>query len=228
MLSLLRRRPAFRRLWIAASASLIGDWLSFVAISLLAMDRGGGALSLALVFAVHALPHALFTPISGVVADRLDRRTVLIVVPLVQAALTVAMALAAGSGMVWLVQMLVLVRSAGTAFMVPAEAAALRHTVEPGELVPANAILSGTWSITYIAGMVLGGAIASLGAVPAILIDAWRAERQANPGESARCSPRSREICGRRSCMRRRALPCSGASLPRRQSRLRVVSAGLS
>jgi MFS family permease len=172
MVSLLRRRPAFRRLWFASTASLVGDWLGFVAISLLAIDRGGGAFSLALVFAVHSLPRALLTPVAGVVADRFDRRRLLITVPLLQAVLTAAMALAAARGLLPLVQVLVLVRSAGTAFMMPAETAALRHTVEPEELLPANAILSGTWSVTYVAGMALGGAIAVLGPVPAILIDA--------------------------------------------------------
>jgi MFS family permease len=172
MLALLRRRPAFRRLWLASTVSLLGDWLGFVAVSLLALDKGGGALALALVFAVHSLPNALFMPLAGVVADRLDRRRLLIAVPLVQAALTVAMALAAASGALWAVQGLVLVRSAASAFMMPAEMAALRHTVEPDELVPANALLSATWSVAYVVGMALGGALAVLGPVPAILIDA--------------------------------------------------------
>jgi len=172
MLSLLRCRPAFRRLWLAGTVSLVGDWLGFVAVSLLALDKGGGAFALALVFAVHSLPHALFTPLAGVMADRLDRRRLLIVVPLVQAVLTVAMALAAGQGALGLVQVLVLVRSAGTAFMVPAEMAALRYTVEPEELMRANAILSGTWSVTFVVGMALGGALAVLGPVPALLVDA--------------------------------------------------------
>jgi predicted MFS family arabinose efflux permease len=71
-----------------------------------------------------------------------------------------------------MVQALVLVRSAAAAFMMPAEIAALRHTVEPDELVPANALLSATWSVSFVVGMALGGAIAVLGPVPAILIDA--------------------------------------------------------
>src|SRR5262245_15231430 len=74
MLSLLLRRPAFRRLWAAGTVSLVGVWLSFVAISRLALDAGGGALALATVFAVHLVPRAWFMPLAGVVADRFDRR----------------------------------------------------------------------------------------------------------------------------------------------------------
>jgi MFS family permease len=172
MLGLLRRRPRFRRLWVATSLSLVGDWLSFVAVSMLALDRGGGALSLAIVLAVHALPHALLTPLAGVVADRFDRRRVLVLAPLFQAALTLLMAYFAARGQVVPVQALLLARSAATAFVVPAETAALRHTVETEELGAANALVSGTWSLTFVLGMALGGAIAVLGPAPAILLDA--------------------------------------------------------
>ncbi|MDI1435023.1 MFS transporter [Polyangium sorediatum] len=171
MFDLLRRRPAFRRLWAAGTISLVGDWLAFVAVSRLALDHGGGAFALVGVFAAHSLPHACLSPIAGFVADRFDRRRLLVGIPLLQAAFTLAMVLAAARGELAALQALVLVRSAFTAFMVPAETAALRHTVEPPELLRANAIVSGTWSITFVAGMALGGLLAALGPVPAILVD---------------------------------------------------------
>lgn len=173
MLDLLRRRPAFRRLWAAGTISLVGDWLAFVAVSRLALDHGGGAVALVGVFAAHSLPHACLSPIAGFVADRFDRRRLLVGIPLVQAAFTLGMTLAAAWGALATLQALLLVRSAFTAFMVPAETAALRHTVEPPELLRANAIVSGTWSVTFVAGMALGGLLAALGPVPAILADAF-------------------------------------------------------
>lgn len=172
MLRLLITRPRFRRLWSAGTLSLIGDWLSFVAVSLLALDRGGGALALATMLAVHALPQALLMPVAGVLADRLDRRTILVAAPLVQAALTGLMAVAAARGALVTVQALLLVRSAAGAFVLPAETAALRYTVERDELIAANALVSSTWSLAYIVGMALGGAIAVLGPAPAIALDA--------------------------------------------------------
>src|SRR5205823_2450338 len=50
----IRRNAAFRRLWAAGAVSLVGDWLSFVAVAILALSSGGGAFALALVFAAHA------------------------------------------------------------------------------------------------------------------------------------------------------------------------------
>lgn len=172
MLRLLRDRPLFRRLWLAGTLSLVGDWLSFVAVSLLAIDRGGGALSLAVVLAMHALPQALVTPLAGVVVDHFDRRKLLLMAPVVQGSITVVMALFAARGELFAVQGLLFVRGAFTAFVMPAETAALRHTVESDEITRANALVSGTWSVTYVAGMALGGVIAVLGPTPAILLDA--------------------------------------------------------
>jgi MFS family permease len=172
MFELLLRRPSFRALWAAGSISLIGDWLGFVAISRLALDQNGGPITLALVFAAHILPHTWAMPITGVIADRVDRRQLLVIVPILQAILTVAMAMVASRGALVPLQALVIVRATFAACMPPAEAAALRHTVEPSDLVRANALLSSTWSVAYVAGMALGGAIAVLGPTMALLLDA--------------------------------------------------------
>lgn len=172
MFELLSRRPFFRILWAAGAISLIGDWLGFVAISRLTLDQGGGPMTLALVFAAHTLPHTWAMPIAGVIADRFDRRTLLLTVPIIQAMLTVAMAMVAMRGALIPLQALVIVRATIGACMPPAEAAALRHTVEPSELVRANALLGGTWSVAYVAGMALGGTLAVLGPTVALLLDA--------------------------------------------------------
>ena len=46
MLSLLRR-PQLRRLWLGEAISLLGDWLSYVALSVVALEQGQGAMALA-------------------------------------------------------------------------------------------------------------------------------------------------------------------------------------
>lgn len=170
--SLLRRRPHFRRLWIAQIISLLGDWLSFVAVSLLALKQGDGIVALALVLVAHTLPRALLAPVAGALADRLDRRRMMIGANLAQGAITLGMAAAAAGGSVWLVQALVFVRAGVSAFLEPVESAVIRRVVNEDELLPANAIHSVTWSVMFAVGMALGGVIAVLGPAPALLIDA--------------------------------------------------------
>lgn len=172
MFELLLRRPRFLRLWAAGSISLLGDWLGFVAISRLILDKGGGPLALSLVYAAHVLPHTWAMPIAGVIADRFDRKRLLMLVPILQGSLTIAMAGAAAYGSIGLLQALVVVRATFSTALPPAETAALRHTVEPDELVKANALLGGTWSVAYVIGMAIGGAIAVFGPSVALLLDA--------------------------------------------------------
>lgn len=171
-MSLLRQYPAFRRLWLAGAISQVGDWLSFVAVSVLALSAGGGALGLALVFAAHALPAAVLAPFAGALVDRVDRRRVLVGAELVAAAVTAAMAVAAAAGWLAVVHALLMVRSAISVIVPTAEVAAVRRLVGPGALVRANAILAATWSVAYVAGMALGGAAALLGPALALALDA--------------------------------------------------------
>jgi MFS family permease len=170
--SLFRRSPGFRRLWAAGAVSLVGDWLSFVAVSALALGGGGGAIGLAIVLAGHALPGALLAPLAGALVDRFDRRRVLILADALAAAVTVAMALAAWAGAPLAVSVLLFVRSAITSIVPPGESAAIRRLVGEADLVRANAILAATWSVAFVAGMALGGAAAMLGPALAIAIDA--------------------------------------------------------
>jgi dTMP kinase len=73
----------FRRLWIALSLSSLGDWLSIVALTVLAPSlTTGGPLAkgsaVSGVWLATLLPALLFGPLAGAVADRLDRRMVMI------------------------------------------------------------------------------------------------------------------------------------------------------
>lgn len=171
-IDLLRRRPYFRRLWLGEVVSLLGDWMSLVAVSLLAMHKGGSVLSLGIVLVAHILPVALLAPIAGTLADRLDRRRQLVGAAVIQSALTLAIAAAAAAGNVVLVQVLIFVRASIGAFFAPAQSAAIRRVVEPDELLVANTLMSSTWSVMFAVGMAVGGAIAALGPTLALLIDA--------------------------------------------------------
>ena len=196
VLALLLRRRLFARLWLASAVSLCGDWLSFVAVSRLALERGGGALALAGVLAAHMLPGALTSPLAGILADRFDRRRLLVAAALIQGALTLLMAMAAAHGALAAVQALLLLRGIAASLVPPTEAAALRNVVEDDELLPANALSAATWSVSYVGGMALGGALALLGPTTAILLDAvtfafsasliWTVPRLPPPSQASR------------------------------------------
>lgn len=170
-LHLLRTNAALRRLWLAAAVSLVGDWLGFVAISVLTIESESGPFALAGVLAAHQLPAALLAPLGGTIVDRVDRRKLLVLANVVQATLTGGAALAALGGLVFVVQALVFVRSAVVAFVLPAEQAAIRRVVPAADLAPANALLAATWSTAFVLGMAGGGFLALLGPPMAIALD---------------------------------------------------------
>ena len=69
----------FRLLWLAGGADNSGRWMEVVVMALLMLDIGGSALQVALLFAFRWTPMLLFSLVSGMVADRANRRLVMIV-----------------------------------------------------------------------------------------------------------------------------------------------------
>jgi dTMP kinase len=79
----------FRRLWIALSLSSLGDWLSLLALSALAVKLGGpsgSAYAVSGVWLTSLLPALIFGPLAGAVADKFDRRMNMIIGDFIRAA----------------------------------------------------------------------------------------------------------------------------------------------
>ncbi len=94
-------RP-FRRLWAVTAVASFGDWLSLLALTALATQLTSGyqAQSFALggVVATKLLPALLMAPLGGVLADKFDRRTVMVTCDLLKAGLFLSIPLA---GSLW-------------------------------------------------------------------------------------------------------------------------------
>lgn len=73
------KRPNYRRFFIGQSISLIGTWMQSVAQSWLVLELTHSATMIGLVVAVQTLPVLVLSPYGGVIADRLDKRRVLLV-----------------------------------------------------------------------------------------------------------------------------------------------------
>src|SRR4029079_4993598 len=98
----------FRVLWMGACTSSIGTWMQEVAQNWLVLELTNSAKYLALDAFLGELPILLFTLIGGVVADRCDRRKLLLVSQVVQmsSAFTLAALVFAGRVHIWHVLML--------------------------------------------------------------------------------------------------------------------------
>jgi dTMP kinase len=143
-------RP-FRRLWLALSLSSLGDWLSIVALTVLASSLAHGnedkGWAVSAVWLATLLPALLFGPLAGAVADRLDRRMVMIVGDVVRGLLFLSIPLFP-KGQALLIWIIVAKFLAGIAsqFWNPATAASIPNLVPKDKLERANQLsLLTTW-----------------------------------------------------------------------------------
>jgi predicted MFS family arabinose efflux permease len=173
-LRVLRHRD-FRYLWLAQSASMIGDCIVIVALALFVIDLTGSATDLGLVLAAASLPLVAFLLIGGVWADRLPRHRVMVVTDLVRFALHALLAALIFTGTVAIWQLIVIEALFGgaEAFFRPAANGLLPQTVPEQEIQQANGLSTLSNNIGEFAGPALATALVlGLGAGWAFALDA--------------------------------------------------------
>ncbi|HSG43816.1 MAG TPA: MFS transporter [Anaerolineales bacterium] len=172
-LDLLRRNQNFRYLWWGNVVSLLGDWFNLLASAALVTELTSSGVAISYLFLVRFLPQFLFSPLAGVIADRYDRKTIMVVSDLLRAATVLGFLLIRSADQLWLFYLLTAIQFMLSAMFVPARAAALANVVEQKDLVTANALDSFTWSTMLALGSFLGGVIAALfGNQTAFVMDA--------------------------------------------------------
>ncbi len=167
-----------RDIWVLLSGqfvSVVGDGVAAIAVLWWVLQTTGSAAAMGAVAAVAAATTVAMSPFSGVFADRLDRRRLMIGVDLARAAIYGGMALLAATGSLPLWAVFVLLttaRAAGSLFS-PALAASLPRMVAEDGLERANGLLGMSQNGGQILGAAVGGVlVAALGVGPALAADA--------------------------------------------------------
>jgi predicted MFS family arabinose efflux permease len=153
-------------MWMGACTSSIGTWMQIVAQGWLIYTLTGSKFLLALDQVLGGLPIFLFSLIGGVLADRLDRRHVLLGSQYVQmACASILTALVATNSVhVWHILTLSCIAGFAQAFGGPAYAALIPTLVEKDDMPNAIALNSIQFNVAVTVGPALGGlALASLG-----------------------------------------------------------------
>lgn len=169
---LLKDNSSVRRLWLAQVISELGDWLSFVALMQLITKYSGKAQAGGLLVIIEMLPMIVLSPVTGVVADRFDRRKILIATDVIRFFIPLGFLLVDRPERLWLVYVLSGLQFSVTAFFEPARAAVLPSLANEREIVSANALTSVTWSMMLAVGGAMGGVLVALiGSSSAFLLD---------------------------------------------------------
>src|SRR6188474_1025087 len=128
------RHPNYRIYWFGQIGSLVGAWMQSVALPWLVLELGGSPLQLGMVLALMFAPSMFLAPIGGVLADRVDKRRVLMTVnavAMLQATLLFGLA-ATGHVEIWHVYLLALLAGFVNAVEMPVRQAFA------AELVPSD------------------------------------------------------------------------------------------
>ncbi|MEI8022884.1 MAG: MFS transporter [Actinomycetota bacterium] len=153
----MRVNRELRLLFVAQNLSFIGDWFTFVALAGLVQDLTGSKFLVSLLLVAFSLPSFLASPIGGPVADKHDRRKVLIVVSILQA-LAACGFLFIGDSRVWIAFFAQSIIAALASFVRPALEAAIPNLArDPDELRQANALFGSSWGVMLAVGAGIGG-----------------------------------------------------------------------
>jgi MFS family permease len=175
LLAPLRHRD-FRLLWSGMTISLIGDGIFLVAMAWQAYELWNAPAALSLLGIGMTIPTIAFLLPAGVLSDRLDRRSLMLVADLGRALALAALAVLALTGLLtfWELVLLVALYGVGTAFFTPAFEAIVPDLVPAADLAAANSLDQFVRPITLrLAGPALGGAlVAAVGTGAAFTVDA--------------------------------------------------------
>ena len=158
-IELLRNNAAFRKLWLGQVVSQTGDWFNTIALYTIILNLTGSGRDIGLLLVARFLPSVVFGPLSGVVADRFSRRSIMIISDVLRAVVVLGFLLVRRADQLWIIYVLTVFQLGLSTFFEPAKTAAIPSVVSDRELVPANAISAVTWSVMLTLGAAIGGVI---------------------------------------------------------------------
>jgi len=153
------RHRNYRIYWFGQIGSLVGAWMQSVAQPWLVLELGGSPLQLGTVLALMFAPSMVLAPIGGVLADRVDKRRVLMIVngvAMLQAGLLFGLA-ATGLVEIWHVYLLALLAGFVNAVEMPVRQAFAAELVPTDDLTNAIALNSTSFNLSRVIGPAIAG-----------------------------------------------------------------------
>lgn len=167
------RNRVFGRLWLSQLQSNLGTWLMIVAVPVYVFRLTGSATGIGLALLAETVPALFVAPFAGLLADRWNRRLIMVWSDVLRAASAAGLLLATSQSRVWLLYLAILAENTFAQFFDPAYGAIIPAITGRGdELDAANAWSAVSGGVIRLAGGPLGGLLyAGLGFRPLVLID---------------------------------------------------------
>jgi MFS family permease len=162
--------PGFRRLWIAGFVSEIGDWVLQVAMPVYVYQLTGSVSATATTFVVALLPSLALSPVAGVLADRWDRRRLMLLISVLQALALLPLLAVRGAEDLVLVNVVTACQAGLAALFEPARGALLPSLVDREDLPAANGLIGVGVNLARLLGASLGGVLLGYAGLPGVLL----------------------------------------------------------
>jgi MFS family permease len=165
----------FRVVWTGQAISMTGTWMQMIAQGLLVLTLWNSALALGLLTFANALPSIVVMLFGGVLADRADKRRILLATQMVMGALALAVGLLVVADAIQYWMLIAATIGLGVAFGydMPAYQAFLPELVPPEKIGQVVALNSSTFHGSRMVGPAMAGAIISaLGIAAAYFLNA--------------------------------------------------------
>lgn len=162
--SILSIRP-FRNLWLGQAISQLGDAFYYVIFMFMVKKVTGSNAMVGYVGALEAIPYLIFGPYSGVLADRIDRKKIMLFSDLGSGLVLTGFGLVIGMGITppsWLIMGLAFTLSSMRCFFMPAKSAAIPALVSEENVLVANALSATTQNFMPVIGLSFSASVLSV------------------------------------------------------------------
>lgn len=157
------RDRAFVLFWLARNVSLLGSTITTVVLPIMVFRLTGSAFATSLLATFEVLPYFLFGLVAGAIADRVNRRRLMVSCDLINMALLGSIPLAAMLHTLTLTQIYAVALLSATVFVWfdAANFGALPALVGRERIVEANSLLWSTHTLIWVVGPAIGGMLAA-------------------------------------------------------------------
>jgi DHA3 family macrolide efflux protein-like MFS transporter len=165
------RNRDFKLLWVGQLLSQIGDQCLLIAAITLISDLSQSPLAMLIPALSMAIPQVIFGLVGGVMADRWNRKLVMILSDVLRGLIVLCILLVNSAQQLWILYL----AAAGLAFVgvffYPARNAVIPNLVSPALLLAANSLIQGSYIIGLIVGPAIAGAAVELWMPLAVIFD---------------------------------------------------------
>ncbi len=173
-INLIRSNRDFAKLWMAQVVSLLGDWFNTIVISAMIVKYTEGTgyqgIAVSAFLIARMIPPLLMRPLAGVLADRFDRKRLLIISDVLRALAVLGLLITTqGPKYLPLIYVFTIIQFLVSSIFEPARNAVMPSVLFRHQLVIGNTLSSITWSAMLAIGAICGGIVAEIFGIRAAL-----------------------------------------------------------